>query len=72
VRRCGLRMDRAIRVDAEVDRMVVRIRRQPVAYPRGRDCFQKSAYETMTVDLPYEGPEVAEFHRRERAMFKEI
>jgi flavin reductase (DIM6/NTAB) family NADH-FMN oxidoreductase RutF len=30
------------------------------------------AYETMTVDIPYEGPEVAEFHRRERAMFKEL
>ena len=27
--------------------------------------------ETMTVGVPYEGPEVAEFHARERAMFKE-
>jgi flavin reductase (DIM6/NTAB) family NADH-FMN oxidoreductase RutF len=30
-----------------------------------------AAYETMTVDVPYEGPEVAEFLARERAMFKE-
>jgi flavin reductase (DIM6/NTAB) family NADH-FMN oxidoreductase RutF len=30
-----------------------------------------AAYETMAVGLPYEGPEVAEFLARERAMFKE-
>ena len=30
-----------------------------------------AAYETMAVDLPYDGPEVVEFHKRERAMFKE-
>jgi flavin reductase (DIM6/NTAB) family NADH-FMN oxidoreductase RutF len=30
-----------------------------------------AAYETMAVDVPYEGPEVAEFLARERAMFKE-
>ena len=29
-----------------------------------------AAYETMAADLPYDGPEVAEFHARERAMFK--
>jgi flavin reductase (DIM6/NTAB) family NADH-FMN oxidoreductase RutF len=31
-----------------------------------------AAYETMAVGIPYEGPEVAEFHAREQAMFKEI
>jgi flavin reductase (DIM6/NTAB) family NADH-FMN oxidoreductase RutF len=30
-----------------------------------------AAYETMAVDVPYEGPEVAAFLERERAMFKE-
>ncbi len=30
-----------------------------------------AAYEVMAVGLPYEGPEVAEFLARERAMFKE-
>jgi flavin reductase (DIM6/NTAB) family NADH-FMN oxidoreductase RutF len=30
-----------------------------------------AAYETMAVDLPYDGPEVVEFYKRERAMFKE-
>ena len=30
-----------------------------------------AAYETMAAGVPYEGPEVAEFHARERAMFKE-
>ncbi len=30
-----------------------------------------AAYETLRVDVPYDGPEVAEFHARERAMFKE-
>ena len=30
-----------------------------------------AAYQTVTVGVPYEGPEVAEFHARERAMFKE-
>jgi flavin reductase (DIM6/NTAB) family NADH-FMN oxidoreductase RutF len=30
-----------------------------------------AAYETMAAGLPYEGPEVAEFYARERAMFKE-
>jgi flavin reductase (DIM6/NTAB) family NADH-FMN oxidoreductase RutF len=30
-----------------------------------------AAYETLAVDVPYEGPEVAEFLARERAMFKE-
>jgi flavin reductase (DIM6/NTAB) family NADH-FMN oxidoreductase RutF len=30
-----------------------------------------AAYETMAVDVPYDGPEVAEFLARERAMFKE-
>ncbi len=30
-----------------------------------------AAYETVSVDVPYEGPEVAEFLTRERAMFKE-
>ncbi|HWL89527.1 MAG TPA: flavin reductase family protein [Polyangiaceae bacterium] len=30
-----------------------------------------AAYETMAVDVPYDGPEVAEFIARERAMFKE-
>jgi flavin reductase (DIM6/NTAB) family NADH-FMN oxidoreductase RutF len=29
-----------------------------------------AAYETLGVDVPYDGPEVAEFHARERAMFK--
>jgi flavin reductase (DIM6/NTAB) family NADH-FMN oxidoreductase RutF len=29
-----------------------------------------AAYETMAAGLPYDGPEVAEFHARERAMFK--
>jgi len=28
-------------------------------------------YETMSVGIPYDGPEVAEFHAREQAMFKE-
>jgi flavin reductase (DIM6/NTAB) family NADH-FMN oxidoreductase RutF len=30
------------------------------------------AYQTMRVDVPYEGPEVELFQRNERAMFKEI
>ncbi len=30
-----------------------------------------AAYETMDAGLPYEGPEVQDFHARERAMFKE-
>jgi flavin reductase (DIM6/NTAB) family NADH-FMN oxidoreductase RutF len=30
-----------------------------------------AAYESMAVDVPYEGPEVAAFLARERAMFKE-
>jgi flavin reductase (DIM6/NTAB) family NADH-FMN oxidoreductase RutF len=30
-----------------------------------------AAYESMAVDIPYEGPEVADFLARERAMFKE-
>src|SRR5262249_29064525 len=30
-----------------------------------------AAYETLEVGIPYEGPEVAEFLARERAMFKE-
>lgn len=30
-----------------------------------------AAYEIMAVEVPYEGPEVAEFLARERAMFKE-
>ena len=30
-----------------------------------------AAYETLAADVPYEGPEVAEFLARERAMFKE-
>jgi len=30
-----------------------------------------AAYDKMAVDLPYDGPEVAAFHARERAMFKE-
>ncbi len=30
-----------------------------------------AAYETMAVDVPYDGPEVAAFLARERAMFKE-
>ncbi len=30
-----------------------------------------AAYETMAVGIPYQGPEVAEFLIRERAMFKE-
>jgi flavin reductase (DIM6/NTAB) family NADH-FMN oxidoreductase RutF len=30
-----------------------------------------AAYDTMAVDIPYEGPEVADFLARERAMFKE-
>lgn len=30
-----------------------------------------AAYEKMAVDVPYEGPEVAAFLERERAMFKE-
>jgi flavin reductase (DIM6/NTAB) family NADH-FMN oxidoreductase RutF len=30
-----------------------------------------AAYETLQVGVPYEGPEVAEFLARERAMFKE-
>ena len=30
-----------------------------------------AAYEVVAVDVPYEGPEVAEFLARERAMFKE-
>lgn len=30
-----------------------------------------AAYETMDAGLPYDGPEVPEFHARERAMFKE-
>jgi hypothetical protein len=28
-------------------------------------------HETMSVGIPYEGPEVAEFHAREQSMFKE-
>jgi len=31
-----------------------------------------AAYETMAVDVPYEGPEVADFLAREQAMFKEL
>lgn len=31
-----------------------------------------AAYEVMAVDRPYDGPEAAEYDRRERAMFKEI
>jgi hypothetical protein len=30
-----------------------------------------AAYDTMAVDMRYEGPEVAAFLARERAMFKE-
>jgi flavin reductase (DIM6/NTAB) family NADH-FMN oxidoreductase RutF len=30
-----------------------------------------AAHQTMAVGLPYDGPEVAEFHAREQAMFKE-
>jgi flavin reductase (DIM6/NTAB) family NADH-FMN oxidoreductase RutF len=30
-----------------------------------------AAYQTMDVGLPYDGPEVADFYARERAMFKE-
>jgi flavin reductase (DIM6/NTAB) family NADH-FMN oxidoreductase RutF len=30
-----------------------------------------SMQETMSVDIPYKGPEVAEFHAREQAMFKQ-
>jgi flavin reductase (DIM6/NTAB) family NADH-FMN oxidoreductase RutF len=30
-----------------------------------------AAYETLGVDIPYDGPEVALHHRNERAMFKE-
>jgi len=31
-----------------------------------------AAQETMRVDVPYEGPEVDQFLRNERAMFKEV
>ena len=31
-----------------------------------------AAYETMDAALPYEGPEISAFHKREQGMFKEL